>query len=384
MKKQTRLLQSGHTKDNNQGYVNPPIYKGSTVTFDTVAAFDEGERNEWKGDFYGLISNPTQRAFEEAICELEGANHCIALPSGLAAISVGMLSFVQAGEHVLVCDAAYGPTSRLSKRFLARMGVDVQWYPADCTDISPYIKENTKVIYIESPASLTMEMADIRAICDVAKQHKIITIYDNTWSAGLFCDAFDLGVDVTLHAGTKFVGGHSDILMGMVSTKDERLWKKLKLSAVMFGYGVSSEDCWLALRGLRSLHVRLKQHQETGLKVANWLAGRDEVQEILYPAHPNSPYYHLWQRDFSGSPGLFSIILKDYPDAKVDAFLNRLKLFRMGVSWGGYDSLISRFDKGLSRQYKDEKYNNPCLRLHCGLEDADDLIADLSEAFKKL
>lgn len=384
MKKQTQLLKYGHTTDNNKGYVNPPVYRGSTVTFDTVAEFHEGEKNEWNGDFYGLISNPTQRAFEEAVCKLEGANYSIAVPSGLAAIAVGITSFVQAGDHVLISNAAYGPTSRISKRFLQRMNIEVDWYPSDCIDITPYVKDNTKVIYVESPGSQTMEMADIRAICKVAKTNGIITIYDNTWSAGLFCNAFDLGVDITLHAGTKFVGGHSDILMGMVSTQDEQLWKKLKLTAVMFGYGVSAEDCWLALRGLRTLTIRLKQHQETGIKVASWLEKRPEVKEVLYPALPSSPYYPLWQRDFTGAPGLFSIILHDYSDQQIDAFLNKLQLFRMGVSWGGFDSLITRFDKDMFRQIKNEKYQHPCLRLHCGLEDADDLIADLSVALKEL
>ncbi len=383
MKKQTLLTHCGATKTRNEGYVNPPIYKGSTVTFDSYQSFKEGEKNEWNGDFYGLISNPTQRAFEEAVSILENADYTIALPSGLAAITVGLLAFVKSGDHILICNGAYGPSSRLADKFMKNMGIAVDWYPSDCRDITPFIKENTKVIYTESPASLTMDMADIPAICAVAKKHDIIVIYDNTWSAGYFCDAFALGVDVTLHAGTKFVGGHSDILMGMVSTKSEILWKKLKSIAVMFGYGVSPEDCWLALRGLRSLKPRLHQHQETGLKVAEWLKQRKEVRSVLYPALPDDKSYDLWKRDFTGAPGLFSISLHSQDDSKVEIFLDSLKLFRMGVSWGGHDSLISRFDNSISRKLHAHDFSYPHLRLHCGLEDSDDLIEDLHQAFNK-
>ncbi len=383
MKKQTQLIRSGATKTKNEGYVNPPIYRGSTVTFDSLKAFNEGEKNEWNDDFYGLISNPTQRAFEEAISVLENADYTIALPSGLAAIAVGLLAFVKAGDHILISDAAYGPTSRLAGIFLKNMNIEVDWYPANCHDITPFIKENTKVIYTESPASLTMDMADIPAICKEAQKRKIIVVYDNTWSAGYFCDAFTLGVDVTLHAGTKFVGGHSDLLMGMVSTKSKKLWEKLKFIAVMLGYGVSPEDCWLALRGLRSLKPRLLQHQETGLKVAQWLNNRSEVKYLLYPALTEDKGYELWKRDFSGAPGLFTIVLQSQDDDKVETFLNTLKLFRMGVSWGGHDSLISRFDKSISRRFKEHDLIYPHLRIHCGLEDSDDLINDLKQAFEK-
>ncbi len=383
MKKQTLLTHIGHTKNHNDGYVNPPIYKGSTVVFDTVKDFNEGEKNEWNGDFYGLISNPTQRAFEEAISALEGAKHTIALPSGLAAITVGLLAFVKSKDHVLITDAAYGPTSRLALKFLNDMDIKVDWYPADCRDITPFIKDNTKVIYTEAPGSLTMDMADIPAICKEARRRNIITIYDNTWSAGFFCDSFKMGVDITLHAGTKFVGGHSDILMGMISTCDKKLWKKLKHMAVMFGYGVSAEDCWLALRGLRSLKPRLDEHQKTGLKIAHWLKERPEVHHILYPAMPEDKGHDLWQRDFTGAPGLFSFVLNQPHNDKVDIFLNSLKLFRMGVSWGGHDSLITRFDHNISRKISQHDFSLPHLRIHCGLEDSDDLIADLEQAFQQ-
>ncbi len=383
MKKQTLLSRVGHTKTYNEGYVNPPIYKGSTVTFDTVKAFEESEKNEWSSDFYGLISNPTQRAFEEAISTLEGADYTIALPSGLAAITVGLLAFVKAGDHILITNAAYGPTSRLADKFLKNMNIEVDWYPSDCLDILPYIKENTKIIYAESPASLTMDIADIPAICKEAQKYGIKIIYDNTWSAGYFCKAFELGVDVTLHAGTKFVGGHSDILIGMISTKSKSLWKKLKHMAVMFGYGVSAEDCWLALRSLRSLKPRLIQHQKTGVKVANWLKGRLEVKEILHPALPACKGYDLWKRDFTGAPGLFSFVLNSKDNQKVEMFLNELKLFRMGVSWGGHDSLIIRFDTNITRKIAEHDFTYPHLRIHCGLEDSDDLIEDLKQAFEK-
>ena len=382
----TRLTTAGRDPAANHGIVNPPVYHASTVTFPTVEALAKAGQNKFKGVYYGRFGTPTTFAFEDAVADLEGAQYCVALPSGMAAIAVALMSVLHAGDHVLITDNAYDPTLRFAQGFLKKFGVEASYYdPMIGAAISEQMRPNTKAVFTEAPGSLTFEVQDIPAIAKAAHAVGAKVLMDNTWSAGYFFKPFDHGVDISIQAATKYLVGHSDAMLGSVTMNDKGLWEHAKITQVGLGYSTGPDDCYLGVRGIRSLAARMARHEETGLKLAHWLADRPEVEAVLHPALASCPGHDIWKRDFTGSSGLFGVQLKEGPN-KTDMarMLDGMNLFAMGYSWGGFESLILHTDPKALRTAYDWPYNGPVLRLHAGLEDPDDLIDDLESGLKRL
>lgn len=382
---ETRISHAGRKPDENFGLVNPPVYHASTVTFPTVQAMHEASAKPFEGVYYGRYGTPTTFAFEEAVAELEGADKCIATSSGLGAIVGGILPFVESGDHVLMVDSAYAPTRKFCDGFLKKFGVTTSYYdPMIGAGIADDIRDNTKVVFTESPGSLTFEVQDIDAIADAAHKAGAVVVMDNTWSAGLFYPPFEHGVDVSVQAATKYIAGHSDVMLGTISVQNA-LFEKVKSTVVGLGYAAAPDDCYLGHRGIRTLASRLRQHEETGLKLAAFLQGRPEVDRVLHPALPECPGHDLWQRDFTGACGLFSIVLKEHHGHEAMArMLDHMELYAMGYSWGGYESLIMPSNPATIRTATTWDGPGSLLRIHAGLEDADDLIADLAAGLDRL
>jgi cystathionine beta-lyase len=381
-KRNTKLAHSGSHPSDQSGIVNPPIYRASTVDYGTVAQMQTLRKNPNDNFVYGRIGTPTSKAFEEAVAALEGAERTIAVGSGLAAISAAMLAFLNAGDHILVCDNAYSPTRNLSENFLKRFGVETTYYdPLQGSAISNLFQTNTKVIYTESPGSHTFEIQDIPAITDVARKANIKVVMDNTWGAGYFFKPFEHGVDISVQAATKYYVGHSDAMIGTISMCGENIQPVLN-SVRILGYNISPDDAYLALRGLRTLNVRLKRHETNALKIAKWLSCRPEIDRVLHPALPSCPGHDIWQRDFTGSNGLFGVVFKPLSENAMHAFIDGLELFSLGGSWGGYESLLLPTD--VTRTVTEWKKNKQCIRFHIGLEDPDDLIGDIESGLKGL
>ena len=383
MKKNTLLTHAGRRPQDHHGVVNPPVYHASTVTFPTVAELEASDATPFEGVRYGRTGTPTTFAFEEAVAALEGGARAVALPSGLAAIAVSLLAFLRAGDHLLVADNVYFPTRRLCRDFLAQFGIETTYFdPLIGRGVADLLRPETKVVFLESPGSLTFEVMDVPAITEVARAAGTITAMDNTWSAGLYFKPFAHGIDVSIQAATKFIVGHSDAMLGVVTTSDE-LFAKVKAAANAFGYAAAPDDCYLGLRGLRSLGPRLARHEETGLRIARWLETRPEVEYVLHPALSSCPGHEIWKRAFSGACGLFGVVLREAPKRAVTAMLDDLELFALGYSWGGFESLVIPTYPAKIRTATSWPYPGPSLRLHCGLEDADDLIADLEGGFTR-
>jgi cystathionine beta-lyase len=322
------------------------------------------------------------QALSDAINRLEGGAGCVLAPSGFAAVTVALMSVLNSGDHVLVTDNAYGPTRTFCDKILTRFGVETTYYePTIGTGIAEFIRPNTRAVFCESPGSLTFEVQDIPAIADVAHKHDVYVIADNTWATPLLFDAFTHGVDMTLHAATKYIVGHSDAMLGVVTANDAT-WKHLRDTHGNLGMHVGPDDVYLGQRGLRTLAVRLKQHQETALALAEWLQRRKEVARVLYPALPQDPGHKLWKRDFKGASGLFGVELKPVSQSALAAMMDHMDLFGMGWSWGGYESLI--VPSHPTRTAKTFHADGPLLRIHAGLESVDDLIADLDAGFARL
>jgi cysteine-S-conjugate beta-lyase len=360
------------------GMVNPAVYRASTIGFPDVETL-HGRNQPY---IYGRRGTPTSLAFETAVAELEGGYACKACPSGLASISAALLAFLKAGDHLLMVDTVYGPTRHLCDTLLKGLGIETTYYdPLAGAGIAALIKPNTRVVYCESPGSQTMEMQDIPAIAAVAWARGLLTLIDNTWSAGHYFKAFDHGCDVAIQAATKYIVGHSDVMMGTV-TCSEATWPRFKDAYETLGLFAGPDDMYLALRGLRTLDVRLSRHMASALAVADWLRGRPEVDTVLHPALPNAPGHTLWKRDFTGSSGLFSVILKPVSEKAVAAMLDGLQLFTMGYSWGGFESLVVPFTP--HRTATQWQAHGPALRFHIGLEHVDDLTADLADGFARM
>jgi cystathionine beta-lyase len=380
----TLLRHAGNHPDDNHGIINPPVYHASTVLFPTLAAMDAGIKDKLAGVYYGRYGTPTTFALEEAVCALEGGGKAVTLPSGLAANNVALMAFLKAGDHLLMVDSTYEPVRTLCNRTLAQFGIETTFYdPAVGDAIADLMRPNTRVVYVESPGSLTFEIQDIPAIAAAAHGRGALVVMDNTWATPLYFKAFRHGVDVIVHAATKYIVGHADAMLGLIVCRDEH-YRTIKGTAHGLGYAAAPDDCYLALRGLRTLDVRLARHQENALAVARWLQGRPEVERVLHPALPEHPGHTLWQRDFTGSTGLFSVVLKLCPTEALAAMLDGLSLFGMGVSWGGYESLVLRVKPETVRTATRWQAAGPTLRLHIGLEDAHDLIADLERGFARL
>jgi cystathionine beta-lyase len=383
----TKLVNSGPHANRCNGIevktINPPVHHASTVLFDSYADLQAANRGEYRGISYGTAGVPVQRSFEKAMTELEGGAYTKAFQSGINAITTALMAFTKSGDHILVVDNVYGPTRRFCDRTLAKFGVRPDYLPgAVGADVESYITPETSLIFLESPGSNTFEIQDIPAITAIARKKGIVTIIDNTWATPLFMKPLDLGIDVIIQSVTKYISGHSDVLLGTVTVNADRAADFKRFCHTMEQYA-SPDDCYLALRGLKTLALRLKQHETTALAVAGWLAGLDIVEHVLHPALPDHPQHHLWQRDFSGSTGLFGFVLKtEYPEDRVAAFVNALKLFGLGYSWGGYKSLLTvgQYRRTAASAFVDRTV----FRVNVGLEDARDLIADLQNGLNQL
>ncbi|HSP50365.1 MAG TPA: cystathionine beta-lyase [Pseudolabrys sp.] len=382
LKPETSLVTAGRDTKGQHGFVNPAVYHASTVLYPT-AEDQVAHRSRYQ---YGRRGTPTSEALEQALAALEG-DGCAGvalLPSGLAAISTALLSVAGAGDHLLVTDSVYRPTRNFCDGVFKRMGVATTYYdPLIGADIARLFKPNTRAVFVEAPGSQSFEMQDIPAIAKIAHDKGAVVLMDNTWATPLYFRAFEKGVDLSIQAGTKYIGGHSDIMFGCVSANAKTL-PALKTVVQTMGLCVGPDDMYLALRGLRTLGVRLARHNESGLRLARWLAQRPEVLRVLHPALESDPGYKIWQRDFSGACGLFSIVLKPTAEKSVHAFMNELALFGMGFSWGGFESLVIVFDCTDYRTATKWAPGGPTLRFHIGLEDPDDLIADLERGFKAM
>jgi cystathionine beta-lyase len=384
LKPETQVAHLGRAPAKHLGAVNTPVYRASTILFDSVAELEAAARGEYPGVTYGLHGLPTVTDLQDAVARLEGGYAALAVPSGLAAITLAFLAITRAGDHVLVTDSAYGPTRRFCDKDLSRFGIAVSYYDPLAGDaIEKEMRANTRVVFVESPGSLSFEVQDAPAIAAVAHRHGARVLMDNTWATPLGFPSFARGADLTVHATTKYIGGHSDVLNGLIVCNEatyplvHRLWTDMGVSA-------GSDDCFLALRGLRTLAVRLQRHTQSALTIARWLQRRAEVDEVIFPALPESRGHALWKRDFTGACGLFGVVLKAVDKARVDAMLDGMRLFRMGWSWGGFESLIIPAYPERIRTATQWSVGGPYLRLHVGLESADDLIADLEDGLGRL
>lgn len=378
----TRLANGGRDPFAHHGYVNTPVYHASTLLYPSAADF-LGHRGPYS---YGRRGTPTSEALESALAVLEGPR-CEAvalLPSGLAAISTALLSVAGAGDHVLVTDSAYGPTRKFCDAVLPRFGVEVSYYdPLIGAGIAALMRPQTRAVFVESPGSLSFEIQDVPAIAAAAHAGGAVVLMDNTWATPIHFPALDHGVDLSIQSGTKYIGGHSDLMLGVVAAGGAAA-ARLKQTTGDMGLCVGPDDMNLALRGLRTMGVRLAQHHRAGLEVAAWLQARPEVLRVLHPALADDPGHALWRRDFSGACGLFSVVFKPVPAAAVHAFLDRLVLFGIGASWGGYESLAIPFDCAPFRTATRWAPGGPAVRLHIGLEDVSDLLSDLEDGLAAL
>jgi cystathionine beta-lyase len=378
----TRLVTGGRDPLANFGFINPPVYHASTVVYPTAEDY-LAHRGRY---LYGRRGTPTSEALADAIAAIEGPQCAgVALvPSGLAAISVALLSALRAGDHVLVTDSAYFPTRQLCDTLLTRYGITIEYYdPLVGSGIAALMKPNTRAVYVESPGSLSFEMQDVPAIAAAAHGRGALVLMDNTWASPLYFQALEKGVDLSIQSGTKYIGGHSDVMLGTVSA-NAAAWPRLAETVYGMGLCVGPDDMYLGLRGLRTMGVRLAQHFASGLEVARWLAGRPEIARVLHPGLESDPGHAIWRRDYSGACGLFSIVLKPVPQPAVHAFLNELALFGIGASWGGFESLAIPFDCTPIRSATAWAPGGPTVRLHVGLEDVGDLIGDLERGFAAL
>jgi len=371
----TRLAHIGNDPRDYHGFVNPPVVHASTVLFPDAETM-AGHKQKYT---YGTRGTPTSDALGAAIDALEGSAGTIAVPSGLAAVVVPMLAFLSAGDHVLIVDSVYFPTRRFADTMLKRMGVEVEYYEPELgADIASRMKANTKVVFTESPGSNTFEMQDIPAIVEAAHAGGAVVMMDNTWATPLFFKPLEHGVDISIHAATKYPAGHSDVLSGTVSA-NEKCWERLYDTYLTLGVCAGPDDVYQVLRGLRTMGVRLERHQQSALEIAQWLEGRDDVARVLHPALPSHPGHEIWKRDFSGASGIFSIVLNGGGKEQAHAFLDALEIFGLGYSWGGFESLAVHVSLG-DRVVAKAPEEGPVIRLQIGLEDVEDLKADIDKA----
>jgi len=380
LRARSRLVHLGRDTDASQGFVNVPAFRGSTVLYPDVATLNSNNQRYT----YGRRGTPTTRALCDAWTSLAGGTGTILAPSGLSAVVVALMTATSAGDHLLMTDAAYEPTRTFCSGVLKRMGVETEFYdPAIGGGIAELMRPNTTAVYAEAPGSQSIEMQDIPALAAAAAARGACMIMDNTWATPLFFAPHARGVDLAIESGTKYLSGHSDLMLGLVSA-NERWYRRLHKTAGDMGVSAGPEDVLLALRGLRTMDLRLREAERQALSLAKWLQGRAEVLRVLHPALPDHPGHEIWKRDFTGSSGLFSIVLKPVPEAAVAAMLDGLELFGMGYSWGGYESLVLPFDCTKYRTATRWAPGGPALRFSIGLEDIEDLKADLDRGFARL
>ncbi|HXP92224.1 MAG TPA: cystathionine beta-lyase [Candidatus Binatia bacterium] len=384
MRKDTVLAHSGRSSE-RPGPVNVPVYRASTVVFESVEATERATQSRFEGLYYGRYGTPTTFALEETVAQLEGGYRAIAVSSGLAAITATIQAFAKSGDHILVPDSVYGPVRHLCDSVLDGLGITTAYYdPLAGARIEAQLRPNTRLLYLESPGSLTFEVQDVPAMLAVARKRAIPTAIDNTWATPYYYSAVAAGVDVSLHSGTKYIGGHSDLLLGMIVT-NEAVYEKVRATVVALGFSCSADEAYLALRGLRTLGVRLERHYASGLAVAKWLERRPEVARILHPAFASCPGHELWKRDFSGASGLFSFVLRPgFTRDSIRAMIDGLEFFSIGYSWGGFESLALLAHPEKVRTATPWTEPGAVIRLHIGLEDPHDLIADLERGFSRL
>ena len=386
MKEDTLIVTAGRSPEDNYGIVNPPVYHASTVLFPTVAELERSQQERLNNNtvYYGRYGTPTTFAFQNAIAKLDGGYRAVALPSGQSAVLASLMAFLKSGDHILVVDSVYGPTRALCNGLLARYGITTSYYdPLIGPKIEALIRPETKVIFTESPGSQTFEVQDIPAISEVAKKNDCVVILDNTWATSLFFRPFDHGVDVCIQAATKYIVGHSDAMLGVVTTNEE-YFDLLQKTALDLGAPAGPDDLYLGQRGLRTLRVRLDRHMSTGLELAMWLERQPIVQKVLHPGLPSNFGHSIWQRDFRGSSGLFGVVLQPTNKHAIAAMLDHMELFKMGYSWGGYESLIIPTNPSDQRTATNWNPSHPTLRIHAGLEDPEDLKKDLEDGLHRL
>ncbi len=378
----TLVTTLGREPREQHGIVNPPVYHASTVLFPSLEAMEAARPGS--GVYYGRYGTPTSMALEQALAEFEGGFASFVVGSGKAAITSTLLALLRAGDHLLVVDSVYAPTRRFCDQTLCRFGVETTYYdPLIGDGISELIRPETRVVFCESPGSVTFEVQDLPAIAQAAHEAGAVVITDNTWASPLYFKPFAHGADISVQAATKYVGGHSDLMMGVITTTEE-LHHRLRLPLYEVASVAAPDDCYLALRGLRTLAARLERHQRSALQLADWLSGRPEVVKVLYPALPGTPGHELWKRDFLGASGLFGFLLRPCSRTQLAAMLDHLELFGMGYSWGGYESLLIPTHPEAIRTAVPWRAEGPLLRIHVGLEDPADLIRDLEAGFARL
>jgi cystathionine beta-lyase len=375
---ETVVTHAGRMSRQHYGVVNTPVYRASTVLYENLAALEAADAPY----IYGRLGTPTSRSLEDAANALEGGSRTILCPSGLNAITTAILSVCTAGDHLLVTDSCYGPTRSFCDKALRRLGIEANYYdPTIGHDIADLFRPNTRAVFCESPGSLTFEVQDVPAIAEVAHARGASVLLDNTWATPLYFDAMGQGVDISIQAATKYIGGHADVMLGYVTANESHAGRVADVHEQL-GLCASGDDCFLALRGLRTLSVRLARHQETGLKLAHWLREQAEVVRVLHPALEDDPWHAIWRRDFKGSSGLFGLVLKPVTVEALHSLFDGFSIFGLGYSWGGYESLI--VPAHIRRTAKAFVADGPVLRIHAGLEDPDDLLDDLERGFSRL
>lgn len=384
-KNDTKNIIAGKRKKLSNGFVNSPIYKGSTVLFNTVEEMQSKmKKKNSQTLFYGRFGSPATFEFENAITDIDESYTAVATASGTAAIVASLLAVLKTGDHILMTDSAYGVSRNLTKKLLNNMGITTTFYNPNLTNkIKELITNKTKLIFMESPGSLTFEIQNISMIVDIAKKYNLITVIDNTWATSLYLKPMNYGVDISIQSATKYIVGHSDAMLGVITT-NKKYAKQIRESAHNLGSCPGPEDIYLGIRGLKTLSIRLKKHQENAMKIIEWLLRQREVNRVLYPALPDNPGYKIWKKDFKGASGLFGVVLKNTRKDLIYKMLNNLKLFNMGYSWGGYESLILPVNPEKIRDTYKWNHMDLTLRIHAGLEDPEDLIKDLKDNFNIL
>ena len=381
--KDTKLTLIGRKSFENFGVVNPPIYRTSTVLFQNTKELGKAIKNRFNQTYYGRYGTPTTFALEDGIAEIENGYRSIATSSGMSSISISLLSFLSKDDHCLISDCTYYPTKKFAIKILSKLGVMIDFYdPKNLNSLKKKIKKKTKVIFMESPSSLSFEIEDISKTIKIAKSKKIITMIDNSWATPIYFSPMNYGIDISILAATKYISGHADIMLGLITTKNEKLYLQIKDTAVSLGDCPGPQECYLGLRGLRTLSTRLERHRSSGLKIARLLDNNDKVLEVLHPALPKNDNYEYWNKYFTGSTGLFSFILKEQSKNKIYKMIDKLKLFKLGFSWGGYESLILPVFPKNERKIAKWNEKGVLLRVHIGLENIDDLKDDLFKSFK--
>jgi cystathionine beta-lyase len=387
MKDDTAMVHLGREPEMHQGIVNPPVYHASTILFPTVKDYLNRSKGDskYRGVRYGTSGTPTTFALADTVAELEGGEGAVVVSSGLSAITLAILAFVKQGDHILVCDSVYGPTRKFCDTVLSRYGIETTYYdPLIGKDISLLFKENTRLVFTESPGSMTFEVQDIPAISSAAHGRDLLVMMDNTWGTPLFFKPFDHGVDISIQAGTKYMSGGSDLVIGIITTKTESLFRDIKDTTMAFGETAAPDDCYLTLRGLRSMGARLRQQQAATLRITEWLQKRPEVKRVLYPPLTGDPGHAIWKRDFTGACSLFGLVLNTESLEAVSGMLDGYRYFKLGSSWGGFESLAIPANPAITRTTVPWTEEGYLVRMHIGLEDPDDLIQDLEHGFTRL